>query len=53
VSVNVTTGFGSQLSMAVALPIMLRLSQVLQVAVRLGGQVMAGGKLSLPRLPAL
>jgi hypothetical protein len=42
-SANVTVGRGSHLSRAVALPIILKSFQVLQVAVLSGGQAMTGG----------
>jgi hypothetical protein len=50
-SVKVIVGFGSQLSVAVAVPVLPAFCQVAQVAVVSTGQVMTGGVWSLPEAP--
>ena len=46
-SENVTVGFGSQLSVQEALPVLLGSVDALHLIVTSGGQVMAGGWLSV------
>ena len=46
ISVNVKFGVVSQLSVAVAVPVLLGLVDAVHSIVRLGGQVMRGGALS-------